>query len=93
MSPTKNQRDVGLTIHRILQWVASIGVTVVGAIVISGMGTWGELKEQAIRMENVPSAVESIRNTVDELATASAVEVQVNRQQDRRLDALEIRRR
>lgn len=52
---------MGLTIHRILQWIATISTTVIATMIISGMDTWDQLKANAVRMETVPGDVRAIK--------------------------------
>lgn len=63
---------MGLTVHRILQWVVAISTTVVAGAVASGWDTWDALKANAIRMETVPGDVRAIKE--QGAATAAKVE-------------------
>jgi len=67
MTQPKEQRDVGLAIHRWLQWIASIGVTVLSAMVISGMGTWNDIKTFMVRFEDVPQDIKDIKEDVSDV--------------------------
>lgn len=69
MSEQRESRDTGLIIHRWLQWVATLGVTVLSALVISGMGTWDEFKGFMYRMEDVPQDIKEIKADVSDLRT------------------------
>lgn len=52
---------MGLTIHRVLQYVGTVAVTVTAAVIISIRDDWGKLKDNAIRMESVPGDVRDIK--------------------------------
>jgi len=67
MTQPKEQRDTGLAIHRWLQWIASIGVTVLSAMVIAGMGTWNDIQVFMIRLEDVPQDIKDIKQDVSEV--------------------------
>lgn len=67
MSEDKEQRDTGLVLHRWLQWISTISSGVLVAFVVSGMDTWDRLKDQSIRMENVPADIKEIKVDIDDL--------------------------
>ena len=62
-----DRRDTGLAIHRWLQLISTILVTVLSAMVIAGIDTWGALKAQSIRMEAVPGKVDKILDRMDDI--------------------------
>lgn len=67
MSSAREERDTGLVIHRILQWIATVSSAVVVAFLLSSLSTWDRLKEQSIRMENVPVKVDKILDKVEDI--------------------------
>jgi len=67
MSNQRESRDTGLVIHRWLQWVATGGITILSALVISGMGTWDEFKAFMYKMEDVPKDIKEIKADVGDL--------------------------
>lgn len=67
MSAAKEGRDVGLAIHRILQWIATVSSALIVAFLLSGIDTWEKLKEQSIRMEDVPVKVDKILDKVEDI--------------------------
>jgi hypothetical protein len=68
MSEDKEQRDIGLVLHRWLQWISTISSGVLVAFVVSGMGTWDRLKEQSIRMESVPADIKEIKEDLSDVS-------------------------
>ena len=54
-------RAPGVTLHRGLQWASTILTGLLVAFAVSGIETWDRLKEQSIRMENVPSDITEIK--------------------------------
>lgn len=67
MSDQKEQRDSGLALHRFLQWASTILTGLLVAFAVSGMDTWDRLKDQSIRMENVPIDIKEIKVDVNDL--------------------------
>ena len=67
MSTAREHRDVGLLVHRWLQWIATLSSALLVAFILSGMDTWDRLKEQSIRMEEVPEKVDKILEKVNEI--------------------------
>lgn len=58
---------MGLAIHRILQWIATVSSALIVAFLLSGIDTWEKLKEQSIRMEDVPVKVDKILDKVEDI--------------------------
>lgn len=67
MSAPKEKRDVGLLMHRWLQWIATISSALIVAFVSANMSTWDRLKDQSIRMEKVPEKVDKILEKVSDI--------------------------
>lgn len=67
MTTEKDKRDAGLIMHRALQWIATLSSTFIVAFLMSGMGTWEKLKEQSVRMEDVPDKVDTILEKVSDI--------------------------
>lgn len=61
--------DMGLRVHRILQYIATVGTTVVAGVILTSMDTWGKLKDNAVRMENVPADIRAIRSDMEQVKT------------------------
>ena len=58
---------MGLLVHRWLQWIATLSSALLVAFILSGMDTWDRLKEQSIRMEEVPEKVDKILEKVNDI--------------------------
>lgn len=59
-------RDSGLIVHRWLQVITTVGVTVMAAAVMSGWSTWDGFKAFQIRMEDVPADLKEVKAALNE---------------------------
>lgn len=71
MSPQREPRDRGLTIHRVLQWVVTVATGLTTTMIASGYGTWEKFKEHMVRMENVPQDVREIKTDLQDVKAQS----------------------
>lgn len=67
MSTAKEQRDVGLIVHRSLQWIATVSSALIVAFILSSIGAWDKIQDQSIRMEKVPEKVDAILEKVNDI--------------------------
>lgn len=76
---------MGLAIHRILQWIATVSSALIVAFLLSGIDTWEKLKEQSIRMEDVPVKVDKILDKVEDIdRTVDRHDIQIEQLQTKR---------
>lgn len=67
MTERSEKRDMGLVLHRWLQYLSTASLLLLGYVITSGMDTWEKLKENAIRMENVPQDIRDIKKGMEEI--------------------------
>ena len=67
MSTAKEHRDVGLLVHRWLQWIATVSSALIVAFILSSIGAWDKIHDQSIRMEKVPEKVDAILEKVNDI--------------------------
>lgn len=67
MSTAKEHRDVGLLVHRWLQWIATVSSALIVAFILSSIGAWDKIQDQSIRMEKVPEKVDAILEKVNDI--------------------------
>ena len=67
MSTAREHRDVGLLVHRWLQWIATVSSALIVAFILSSIGAWDKIQDQSIRMEKVPEKVDAILEKVNDI--------------------------